>query len=169
MQQTEICCLDIYSIRRLRAGRSGIRLPAGTRVFSPYPTHLGRHWGLPNLLCSGCWCLLRQSLEGPGREVNHSTRSSPKVELYIRHGGSRSDFFSVRLYHVFVVIHKIQQHWICTNKLRLLFFTFVGKCVAFGCDVCPYRCSRWPQNMLFLHSWWAWYSEEGKYWMVHNE
>jgi hypothetical protein len=33
----------------------------------------------------------------PGREVNHSTRFSPTVELCTPHGVSTSDFFSLSL------------------------------------------------------------------------
>ena len=48
------------------------------------------------------WVLVTPSpkVKGPGREVNHSTRSSPTVDLYTLHGVSRSDFFSLLLLYL---------------------------------------------------------------------
>jgi len=88
--------MDVYSKPRLRAYRSGVRLRAGIRVFflseTSRPT-LGSTQ--PRMR----WVPVIPSpkVKAPGLEVNHSTRSTPMVELYTPHDVSTSDFFSLPL------------------------------------------------------------------------
>jgi hypothetical protein len=65
-------------VTRLQAGRSGVRIPVGTRSFSS-PERQNQIWRPPSLLFSEHWGSLSVG-NWPGCVVNHSPPSSDKIK-----------------------------------------------------------------------------------------
>ena len=94
----------IGTVTRLRAERSGVRIPAGTRDF--FSLRPDRLWGSDSLLLNG-YPSSFPGLERPGREVDHASppsaefknkwryTSAPPVRLY---GADRDNFIFYLFY-----------------------------------------------------------------------
>jgi hypothetical protein len=65
-------------VTSLRAGRSGIPIPAGARDFS-YSNRPDLLWGPSSLLLDGCWGSFPRA-KWLGRDVDHSLSSSAEVK-----------------------------------------------------------------------------------------